>query len=249
MASTLPIKLGNEPLIDAVFEIRFASTAPASEILPGFLFSQLNGDKKLERLSAADLPKPVRDADPNLHFAPLTRLIWNNFVISIGDRSLVVGCSTPYPGWSEFKPAILQIINKIKEVGIIQNVNRYSVKYTDIIPSNNLQEQVSLLKTSIVLGDHTLEKENFSLRIEIPEDDILHAVNVMSSAVAKLRDGSKREGIVIDIDSIIVVGNQEFGQWLELLSGNLEKIHTGNKNMFFKCLPEGTLKSLDPIYE
>jgi uncharacterized protein (TIGR04255 family) len=249
MANQLPIKLRNEPLIDAVFEVRFTSTASASDVLPGFLFSSLEGEKRLERLPPADLPKPVRDADPNLRFAPLTRLLWNNYVISIGDRSMVVGCTTPYPGWGDFKPAILQITNKLKEVDIIQNVNRFSVKYTDIIPSNNIQEQISLIKTSIVLGDHTLEKENFSLRIEIPEDDILHAVNIVSSATATLADGSKREGIVIDIDSITNVDNQEFGQWLEQLPDNLEKIHTGNKNMFFKCLPKGTLDSLEPIYE
>jgi uncharacterized protein (TIGR04255 family) len=249
MANKLPIKLGNEPLVDAVFEVRFTSTAPASDVLPGFLFSSLEGDKILERLPTADLPKPVRDADPNLHFAPLTRLRWNNFVISIGDRSLIVGCNTPYPGWAAFKPAILQIIEKIKEIGIIQTVNRFSVKYTDIISSSDIQEQISLIKTSIVLGDHTLEKENFSLRIEIPEDDILHAVNVISSATATLADGSKREGIVIDIDSITNVDNEEFGQWLEQLPDNLEKIHAGNKNMFFKCLPKGTLDSLEPIYE
>ena len=249
MANKLPIKLGKEPLIDAVFEVRFTSTAPASDVLPGFLFSQLEGDKRLERLTTADLPKPVRDADPNLHFAPLTKLRWNDFVISIGDRSLIVGCTTPYPGWSAFKPAILQIIEKINEIGIIQNVYRFSVKYTDIIPSNDIQEQISLVKTSIVLGDHTLEKESFSLRIEIPEDDILHAVNIVSSAIATLADGSKREGIVIDIDSINNVDNQDFGQWIEQLPENLDKIHTGNKNMFFKCLPKGTLDSLEPIYE
>ena len=249
MANKLPIKLGNEPLIDAVFEMRFSSNAPASDVLPGFLFSQLDGDKRLERLPTADLPKPVRDADPKLHFAPLTRLQWNNFIISIGDRSLIVGCNTPYPGWTAFKQTILQIIEKIKEIGIIQNINRFSVKYTDIIPSNDIQEQISLIKTSIVLGDHTLEKENFSLRIEIPEGDILHAVNIISSAIATLSDGTKREGIVIDIDSINNVDNQDFEQWIEQLPDNLETIHTGNKNMFFKCLPQGTIESLEPVYE
>lgn len=249
MANKLPIKLGNEPLVDAVFEVRFTSVASASDILPGFLFSSLEGDKRLERLPSADLPKPVRDADPNLHFAPLTRLHWNNFVISIGDRSLVVGCAIPYPGWAEFKPAILQIVNTIREVAIIRDVTRFSVKYTDIITSNDVQEQISFIKTSIVLGDHTLEKENFSLRIEIPEDDILHAVNIITSAVATLPDGAKREGIVVDIDSIINVDNQGFGQWIESLPDDLEKIHTGNKNMFFKCLPKGTLDFLEPIYE
>ncbi len=249
MENKLPIKLGKEPLIGAIFEMRFSSSTPASDVLPGILFSQLDGDKKLERLSTADLPKPIRDADPNLRFAPLVQLKWGDFLISVGDRSLQVGCKIPYPGWNSFKPVILRVVELVKQIGIIQNVNRFSVKYTDIIPSKDIQEQISLINASIVLANHTLEKENFSLRIEIPEERILHAVNVISSATATLADKSVREGIVIDIDSIINVDNQDFGKWIEQLPDNLEIIHTGNKNMFFKCLPQGTIESLEPVYE
>jgi hypothetical protein len=38
MTNKLPTKLKKEPLVDAVFELRFYSSAPASSIFPGFFF-------------------------------------------------------------------------------------------------------------------------------------------------------------------------------------------------------------------
>jgi len=249
MPQKLPTKLEKEPLIDAVFELRFSSDVAASNVLPGFLFSKLKGNKNIKRLPAAELPKPVRDTNSNLQFTPLVQLHWDNWIISISDSSLLVGCTLPYPGWKDFKPAILQIINIVNEVDIIKSVQRYSMKYIDLITLKDLHEQVASVRASIVLGNHTLEKEHFSLRIEIPKEKHLHAVNIISSAVATLQDGSKKAGIIVDIDTITNADNQPFNTWIEQLSENLESMHTANKEMFFECLQPKTIESLGPVYE
>lgn len=248
MTDQLPKKLKNEPLIDAIFELRFSSSDSASNILPGFLFGALEGDKKIERLPAAEMPKQLRDSDPNLQFAPQVRLFWTDYVISIGDHNLSIGCKYPYPGWDAFKKAILGIINVVKGIPFIQTVNRFSMKYIDIIPSKGLQEQISLINTSIVIGGHVLEKEHFALRIDIPENETIHIVNITSSAVAKLQDGSTRNGIIVDIDTIADAKNQEFEQWIGELPEKLDIIHLANKKMFFKCLNPETIDSLEPVY-
>lgn len=248
MTDQLPKKLKNEPLIDAIFELRFSSSDSASNILPGFLFGALEGDKKIERLPAAEMPKQLRDSDPNLQFAPQVRLLWTDYVISIGDHNLSIGCKYPYPGWDAFKKAILGIINVVKGIPFIQTVNRFSMKYIDIIPSKGLQEQISLINTSIVIGGHVLEKEHFALRIDIPENETIHIVNITSSAVAKLQDGSTRNGIIVDIDTIADAKNQEFEQWIGELPEKLDIIHLANKKMFFKCLNPETIDSLEPVY-
>ena len=116
-------------------------------------------------------------------------------MIAVSERSLLVGCNTPYPGWSAFKSAILMIVSIVDEINIIQTIQRYSMKYIDLIPSANPREQVSLIHASVMIGGHTLEKESFSLKIEIAENGIKHIVNIVSSAVAKLRDGSRKEGL------------------------------------------------------
>jgi len=249
MTDRLPTKLGKEPLIDALFEVRFSTPIPASNVLPGFLFSKLPNCGDIERLSAAELPKPMRDADPNLQFAPLLKLHWNKFFISIGDRSLVVSCKMPYPGWEEFKSAILQIVECVMDSGIIQTIHRFSMKYIDLVPASNTREEISLINTSVVIGGHTLKEESFSLRIEVPQDGFSHVVQVVSSATAKLADGSVKSGIIVDIDTITPVDNQEFKEWSSGLTDKLDLIHTANKKMFFECLRPETITSLEPEYE
>ena len=90
MVEILPTKLKKEPIVDAVFEIRFKSVAPVSMILPGVFFSRLDGEKTLSELPAAQIPKHVRDIDPNLQFAPTQQIQWNGFVISFSDKSIVI---------------------------------------------------------------------------------------------------------------------------------------------------------------
>lgn len=46
MSTTLPMKFGKEPLIDAIFEMRFQSQEGASNILAGVLYTALSGEKK-----------------------------------------------------------------------------------------------------------------------------------------------------------------------------------------------------------
>jgi hypothetical protein len=87
MTISLPKKLKKEPLIDAIFEIRFLSDFQASEIIPGFLFSKLGGKKSVISLPAAQLPKTVREGDPNLKFSPTVQLDWEAFSIYIGDKN------------------------------------------------------------------------------------------------------------------------------------------------------------------
>lgn len=249
MPDKLPTKLNKEPLIDALFEMRFNSAPSASSILPGLLFSKLEGERIIEDLPIAQIPKALRDADSNLRFAPLVRLNLEGFSINIGDRSLAIGCKMPYPGWSVFKPIILNTVKLLKDTGLVQEVHRFSMKYIDLIPAHGTAMQVSAINSSVVLGKHTLTQEVFSLRIEIPKEEILHAVQITSSATAILPDGSKREGLIVDIDSIWNLSNPDFSQWLEQLPDQLELIHTANKAMFFECLRPETIDALEPVYE
>ena len=73
----LPIRLGAEPLLEAVCEMRFASSFPASNILPGLLLQGLQAEGNqisMQRLPASNLPKEMREIDPALRDAPLIGL-------------------------------------------------------------------------------------------------------------------------------------------------------------------------------
>ncbi len=249
MKKKLPIKLRAEPLIDAVFEVRFICAFPASSILPGLLFSKLDGNKTIESLPVAQLPKQFRDADPNLQFSPLNRIDWDKFYINIGDQSLSIGIKHPYPGWNLFQPAIIKVIEVIKDSHIIGSIERYSLKYIDLIPSSSIKDQVSFINSDITLAGHKLEKEAFQLRIEIPKDGFINAVHIISSAKATIHTGESREGLVVDVDTI---SNQKFSSIEDFLvdfEKKLSVIHSVNKEIFFDCLTENTIELLRPIYE
>lgn len=246
---TLPKKLNKEPLIDAVFEIRFTSVIPAGSILPGLLFGKLDGSRTIEQLPMAQVPQVIRDADQNLKFAPLSRLDWERFYINVGDRSVSIGFKHPYPGWPDFKPAITTVMEALREASFITSVERYALKYIDLLPATSLREQVGFINFDVTLAGHKLENEAFQLRLEIPRGGFIHAVQVVSSATVTLQSGESRQGLIVDVDTIAVQESISFDELLSEFSEKLEAIHQANKKIFFDCLKSETVTALDPEYE
>lgn len=244
-----PTRLNDEPLIDAVFEVRFESHVPASSLLPGFFFASLDGEKAIERLPIAEVPSQFRDVDPSLRFAPVLRIVWDNFFILIGDRTLALACKLPYPGWKKFKPAIEKVVQLLSGAGIVQTVSRASMKYIDIIQSKDLAEQASFIELDLTLAGHKLANEIFQVRMEIPKDGFTHAVQLASAATVQVMGNETREGLIIDIDTIKDVGSVPIGDFIATLDKFLEEIHTSNIDMFFGCLKDETITRLRPVYE
>jgi len=250
MATKLPAKLNKEPLIDALFELRFNANSNFSELVPGLLFAKLPGELELQRLPHAELPKAIRDQDPNLKYASLVKISWGNYIIGLGDRSFTVSCALPYPGWNDFASAIATVMEAIKSTKMVQSVVRYSLKYTDLIPAETIPEQLS--KTTISVKIAGVEGElsgHTTLRTEVFEDGYIHILNIVTSANAKMASGEKRTGLVIDVDSIKILEEINFDEWLSDYQDELNKIHAANKDMFFKCITEDTLESLEPTYD
>lgn len=246
----LPKKLSKEPLIDAVFEMRFSSEFPASDILPGFLFGKLDGNKKVETLPSSQFPKKLRDSDPSLQFAPLVRLEWDLYNINVSDRSIVIGCKLPYPGWIEFRKIILHIVKLIKEVSIFKSIDRYSLKYVDLLDGDEFGSNISILNSNVYIAGVQVENQVFSLRVDVPKDNFLNIINVASHALVILPDGSTKSGVIVDVDTIYETNGRLFDAFsCEDFEAKLEEIHISCKSMFFDCLKDSTVQSLGPIYE
>ena len=87
----------------------------------------------------------------------------------------------PYPGWQAFKHNILELQSLL--TGFINSVERFSVKYIDILP-RSLGTPSSLLKLNLKVGPHDIRAEPFQIRVEIPKDGILHIVQLTSEVTA-----------------------------------------------------------------
>ena len=249
MKVPIPKKLGKEPLIDTIFELRFDSVVPVSSVLPGILFNKLPGTKEIVKLPAAQLPEQLRATDPNLQFAPLTSISCGNFVYLISDRSLAVACKMPYPGWTAFKAAILDAMKHLEAAKIVSSVKRCGLKYVDLIPSKSITDKASLVNLTLTVGEHTLKGETFQIRVEIPKKDIINVVQIVSSAEVMASNGSKKEGLIIDIDSIVNINSSDMKTILKGLSKSLSILHDVNTQLFFDCLKPETIAALEPIYE
>jgi len=140
------------------------------------------------------------------------------------------------------------MVRIIDEVGIVESMQRYSMKYIDLIPIKNISDQIASVNLNIILDDHKLEKEVFQFRIEIADGEFINAVQIVSSGVVTTRGKTTKEGLIIDIDTIRKVDNLDIKTFLSELQERLENIHQKNKVMFFKCLTPTTLEILEPIY-
>lgn len=249
MATSLPTKLKKEPLIDAIFEVRFESKVAASVVLPGVFFDKLPGNSKIEALPTSQLPKALRDANPNLRFSPTNRIDWDKFFINVGDFNVSVSCKYPYPGWTSFKKAIIDVMHILQHSGVVKKVERYSLKYVDLLPIINGKHKVSMLNLKVDIAGHTLADEPFQFRIEILKDELIHAVQLVSSAKARLHTGVVKDGLIVDVDTIAVLEDTSISSLVEGIDNKLEVIHTANKKMFFDCLNHETLGMLEPEYE
>lgn len=245
----LPKILEREPLVDAVFEVRLNGTPPLADILPGFLFHDLEPKPTVKRLLAAEIPQPMRANDPGLKFAPVLQLEWGNYFIAVGDRNFVISCKLPYPKWPNFKATILDIVGRIAKVGIDGEVERYSVKYVNLIEAPTLAEQFSKIKMSIKLGAVEVDADQVNLKVHRREDDVVHILSVITGASRKQPDGNEVSGAVVDIDSIRNVKVPDFAAFAAELEPGLEKLRQANKAKFFGCLTDAAIEEMGPIYE
>ena len=253
MSIRLPKKLGREPLIDAIFELRLSNEDAVADVLPGFLFGRLDGGVKIERLPQHELPKPIRDRDPNLRFSALMRLHWDQYVINIGDRVVGIGCKLPYPGWDAgFRPTIDKILELIGQLNLITAVTRHSIKYVNIVEAEteDIADQLSKIRLSMSLGDEPIVRDKINLRIERTDGDIIHVVSLVTGATAKSTEGNlMRTGIVVDVDTIVNLPDTSYADWHSMLSENLNDLRLSNKETFFKCLTKQTIVDMEPEYD
>lgn len=249
MTIALPKRLRKEPLLDALFECRLDVRFPISNIIPGFFFSDIEGDKHLERLPHAEIPEAIRNSDPNLQYLPLIRIRSDNYSFLIGDRSAAVACNLPYRGWNDFKSAIIHMIKVLKKTGLINGIVRYSIKYVDLIQSNDPADQVGLANFSLKIGSRSLTNEPYQVRMDIPADGFINVVQIISGVKVNLPDKSSLEGVVIDIDTIKNTDGISLEEMEQNLDDALEHIHKISKAAFFDCLTKETIMRLEPEYE
>jgi uncharacterized protein (TIGR04255 family) len=245
----VPKVLAREPLVDAVFEVRLQAADQLADILPGYLLHELGSTTKVTRLPAADIPRPMRADNPDLQFAPIQRLEWTDYLIAFGDRNIVISCKLPYPKWQNFKAAILDIVKMISKLDFGGRVERYSLKYVNLIQAATFAQQIEKIRTNITLGDVQVYDDHMSLQVHRKESDIIHILSVVTGAQGQMPNGNLVVGVLVDIDSIRLVDIPDFRTFALGLEPGLQELRDANKVKFFSCLKDATIDEMGPTYD
>lgn len=128
-------------------------------------------------------------------------------------------------------------------------MQRYSVKYVNLIKAPTLNEQIKKIKMAITLGDVEVEADRVNFQVHREEKDIVHILSVINGASSRLPNGNEVFGVVVDIDSIRDVDLVDFAVFAENFEKGLEQLRQANKAKFFGCLTQATIEEMGPIYE
>ncbi|WP_163296520.1 TIGR04255 family protein [Enterobacter hormaechei] len=245
--------LEHQPVIDMGFELRFTPTTQVSEIMLGFLYHVLGAQGQIDSLPPAEIPREIRRQDENLHYAVLNRFLWNGHYVGISDHGIVLSSAGEYLGWSKSKRALLELIEHLRNFGLLQNLIRYSIKYIDLFEGQQEENLLKKLNFSFKFANEEVSNQAFSLRMERNVDQHINIINIVGHAMVEAPDrGLKKEGLVLDIDSIRFI-DPNFGlnvtQFIENPEKHIQKIHDVNYELFKNCLTPETLEELGAVYE
>lgn len=248
MDRKIPVRLKKEPLLEALWEIRFTSTKPSVlDLLPGLLFKALP-DKypDIIRLPVADIPDFIAEHAPRLRYVPKIRMEGGNQAIQIGKQMVALSCRRQYSGWKTFSADIRELVKVVRDTKLIDRLERFSLKYIDLIELEQPPD-LGCLNVGLKLGGHELNKQPVQLRIEIKENGLIHIIQIISPAEAALPGEDKRlSGVLLDIDTI---NPMKEGESWEEVEGRLDAAHSSSKKMFFGLLTPETIEKLEPVYQ
>lgn len=244
----IPSKLNKDPIIEALFEIRFQSTVKAvSNLLPAFLYTELKKDFEApERLPIADFPEELIALDPNLKYQPRLRMRGSKFSMLIGDSSIVLSCPRPYVGWKEYKKMLTSLLLIIKNTNLVSGVERFSFKYVNVLEADKVDEQFSLVKFVSKIGPYDLTKHLTSTKSEIREGGLINIIEMQSNAVVTLPNSKDTiKGLLLNVDTI----NDTPGKFWDESDQLIENAHSMEKKMFFCFLPDEVIKKFGAVYD
>jgi uncharacterized protein (TIGR04255 family) len=243
----IPKGLKREPLVEAICEIRFSSSDQSViELLPGLIYQAFEGEfKKIERLPAGNLPPALIAQDAALRYIATVQMKDLPYTVQIGEHVVSLSCSRPYIGWSRFKAKILEMVDKVNKTGLVASVERFGLKYLDVIPAIG-KPSLNPLNVKLKLGGRNITSDPVQLRTEYSEDGFVHVIQVVTPVkVASAHTEEHFEGILTDIDIVHLVAEKDFWQ---SFSDDLESAHNRNKELFFGLLKRDTIEALDPEY-
>jgi len=241
----LPIRLELDPIVEAVFELRFISSYPPEAVF-GIIYQIIQKEypnMKNISLPITQIPGAVRNLDPNLKYKPHNKLQSNLWGINVGPNVISFSAQNPYMGWFKWKEIITKILKRIIDVEIFNVIERSGLRYINFIEKSVLQ----VTNVDITIVGKKLNAQQTSLRTEFQEDNYTETIQILNNANMFI-DNKQKFGSLIDIDIAKDFANENVNFIYKEIENLLEESHSKVKSLFYKFLKDDYLNSLKPIY-
>lgn len=235
----LPVKLGKDPIIDAIIEIRFDAGVNPNAVF-GMVYAQIQKLFPGEILSfpISQMPMEIVDRNPELRFNPSFKVDGDKSSIQIGPHVIAINSHMPYIGWEQFFELFKEVVNKVYVT--IGQIQRLGLRYINFF-EQDVHEQVD-----VDIKIASTNCNNFLLKAKVDNDDDLSGVvQYTPNATVNNGEGSQLIGAVIDID---VSKNYEQGCDKDVLLEDVQRAHNSEKALFFSLLKPDLLEKLKPNY-
>ena len=244
----VPVSLERDTILECVAEMRFEPTVDsAEELLPGMLFGRLPGVfLRSSRLPMADVPRSMRDSDPNMRHQPTQRLEGNDALCLVGGRAVGVSFRKPYGSWPKVRPLMVRCFEQVMDTGLVRSVERVSLKYTNLLAEGRDEFDLGQLRAKVEFGPFHLRDPGRVFHVEIDIDNCIAIVEVIPGARITLQTAGGAQsfaGVVLSVD---VIRNGPFENFPEKLPELLDAVHAAEKKVFFGLLSDATLEKLGP---
>lgn len=250
MPKPLPTKLGKEPLVEAVCELRVSPTGALHTVLPGYLYAAFRCEiGATEQLPAGMIPEVVRAQDTNLAYASVVRMEWRKYFVLIGSRSVAIACRLPYPKWPQFRADALALFHCVLQSSLVKGIDRYSVKYINFFPSADGNKGFTeMMDWSLRIGELTVANESTQLRVEVSSGDVVTVLTISSPAQVTRPTESAKLGGVVDVDTVCNHVTNDVAAFDAELEARLNHVRHINKQAFFDCLTQTSIDLMEPEY-
>lgn len=238
--NTLPTKLKDDAIVEALCQVQFVSDDLPEVIIGRVTDFWIKCGYMAERLPIADIPAPVRQADPNLRYQPTIQLRakQGTNLIRIGEQAISfhVAGENKYPGWDIFRDQLKGVVEGLFSNISNISVNRIGLRYINaIVQDRHFIKDIHELEFEVSIGGKKLTGPvnlNFNVSegtAHIVTTRLAHGSFVQGTLPAKT-------SAVIDVE-VSTVNEFAAKNSLDVMSW-IDKAHTFEKTAFFALIPD-----------
>lgn len=237
----LPILISPCPIVECAIAINFGGTVVGDAVF-GIVYNAFKEMvKNLEKLPVLQIPEALRSADPNLMFQATYRLHCKDFVLQVGPRVFNISFVGEYPGWKSISQSAQGVFSKIKDLGLIQDISKFSIRYINLFNNLDIFENLTL---RIRKDNLPIKSKNTVLRFELTENRFMQVLHIADPSQVILH-GKIISGSIIDIDTVL---QDNLNVFFDEFPSILENAHNTEKLLFFGLLNPDFLQRFNPVY-